>query len=212
MVWYTPRPPFDSPLFAAGIFSVKQAVWFKYVSVKKKSLVCVEAKVCFLHVRLSWSVLRVIGVFKLRPIWASYFKDLTRWIVAVLVIVPVTSCYFQHPDVTFCVSFTCVIRTWSLDLRQNFVWNVTKFGMKSQSKQKLEPSVKPRDLVFGMRVFEVVSDALSSSTCHHPLYEPSSTYWTPMSTTQTCSTPLWSVTVCPSSIVNLIETGFMYLL
>lgn len=55
LIWSgTPRaPPFDSPLFAAGTFSVKQAVWFKYVSVKKKSLVCVEAKVCFLHVRLS---------------------------------------------------------------------------------------------------------------------------------------------------------------
>lgn len=125
------------------------------------------------------------------------------------------SCYFLLLPASRCYItffFPCVIRTWSLDLRQNFVWNVTKFGMKSQSKQKLEPSVKPRDLVFGMRVFEVVSDALSSSTCHHPLYEPSSTYWTPMSTTQTCSTPLWSVTVCPSSIVNLIETGFMYLL
>lgn len=37
----------------------------------------------------------VLSVFlKLRSIWASYVKDLTRWIVAVLVIVPVTSCNF----------------------------------------------------------------------------------------------------------------------
>lgn len=73
----TPRaPPFDPPLFAAGTFSVKQAVWFKHVSVKKKSVVCVEAKVCFLHVRVSWSVLRVICVFKTEAYMASDVKDL----------------------------------------------------------------------------------------------------------------------------------------